>query len=56
MKLYDNRLIESIQQVSSTKYLIQVQGLIYEIDVQYLTLNPIFSSNDFCGEIWTSVK
>jgi hypothetical protein len=55
MTLYDNRMVTGMQEISNEKYLLHIEGLLYELYILNRTLNPLFKSNDICGEVLTSV-
>lgn len=56
MTLYDNRLVESIQEFYGPKYLLHVTGLLYELDLEKKMLTPVFKSNDLCGTTYTMIS
>lgn len=55
MYFYDNRTVESVQKLSSNKYLTHIQGMLYELDLEKLELEPVFKSNDMCGDLLATV-
>ena len=56
MDFYDNRTIDHIQKLSSKKYLLHIEGLLYELDITKLELEPVFRSKDLCGELYAMVQ
>jgi hypothetical protein len=56
MRLYDNRIVSSVQEVSNDKYLLHIEGLLYDLTLSQKSINPVFKSNDLCGEKYTSVE
>ena len=55
MYFYDNRTVDSVQKLTNSKYLAHIQGLLYELDLEKLDLEPVFKSNDLCGELLVTV-
>lgn len=55
MYFYDNRTVDSVQKLSSNKYLAHIQGMLYELDLEKLELVPVFKSNDMCGDLIATV-
>ena len=55
MTLYDNRMVTTVQEVSNDKYLLHIEGLLYELYILNQTMNPLFKSNDLCGEVSTPI-
>ena len=56
LNLYDNRLVESVQEFLGPKYLLHITGLLYELDLEKKLLSPVFKSNDLCGTTYTIIS
>jgi hypothetical protein len=55
MTLYDNRYVTSLQEINNDRYLIHIEGLLYDLNLLNNTIDPVFKSNDLCGEVYTQV-
>ena len=55
VSLYDKRPIEGIQKLSKSQILIHIEQLLYYLDLEYLTITPIFKSGDYCGDKYAMI-
>lgn len=51
LTIFDNRRITNIRVMTASELILNIEGLMYNLNLITMTCDPVFKSNDFCGDV-----